>query len=446
MISVSGIRGIVGDGLTPELIVNYAAAVGTFYGRGRVMVGRDSRITGEMVKSAVFSGLMSVGCDPVDLGVCPTPTVQIAVQDSDSVGGIVITASHNPVEWNALKLLGARGLFLDEEEGIRVNRIIDEETFQYSTWRDIGAIGAHDSAIEDHIECVLGIPYLDLTGIRRRKFKVAYDCVNGAGGTILPQLFDRLGCIPYALNIEPHGRFAHAPEPVPKNIGDLCEAVLSHGADIGFAVDPDVDRCAIVSEEGQPLGEEYTVTLATQFILTRKKGDVVVNVSTTRAVEDVAREAGVRLLRTRVGEIHVAKKMAEIGAVIGGEGNGGVLLPDVHLGRDAPVAIVLVLQHLLDSDKPVSRVWRSLPRYAITKKKIDIGGTDPDRILESFRKAHEKDKINLIDGVKVDMTDAWVHIRKSNTEPIIRVMAEARTEEESITICDSTIDEIMNLT
>ncbi len=442
MISVSGIRGIVGEGLSPELLVNFSAAVGTFYGRGKVMVGRDSRVTGDMVKHAVFSGLMSVGCDPVDIGVVPTPTTQLAVEKSNAVGGIVVTASHNPVNWNALKLLSAEGLFLDEVQGAEVKRIAETRSFKYSLWDGIGRVSSYAGAIDDHIQAVLNIPWLDASALRRRKFRVAYDCVNGAGGTILPKLLESFGCESFPLNLEPHGRFAHTPEPVPANLADLGEHVRKTGADIGFAVDPDVDRLAIAAETGEPIGEEYTVTLAVHFVLSKQKGKVAVNVSTTKAVDDVAGSFGAEILRTPVGEIHVAKKMKETGAVIGGEGNGGVILPSVHLGRDAPVAIALTLQHLLEHGGKTSGLWRSMPQYTMTKKKIEITGSDPDRIIQALGKNHESERQNWTDGLKIERGDSWVQIRKSNTEPIIRVMSEAKTAGESEELCDSFIREI----
>ncbi len=445
MISISGIRGIVGEGLTPELIVNFSAAAGTFYGTGNVMVGRDSRVTGEMLKAAVFSGLMSVGCNPVDLGICSTPTVELAVKNSDAVGGIIITASHNPVEWNALKLLTSEGLFLDQKEGETIKQIIEGEKFSYASWDKIGEIKKYDRATEDHIKAVLKIPYINLEKIRKRKFKVAFDCVNGAGGTIIPELLKELGCEIFPMNEEATGRFAHTPEPVPANLQDLCNYVKQTGAEIGFAVDPDVDRCAIVGETGEPIGEEYTVTLATEFILSKKKGPVAVNISTTRAVDDVARKFGIMVTRTPVGEINVAKKMKEIGAVIGGEGNGGVILPDIHLGRDAPVAIALTLQYLIETDKTISELWKSLPQYVMTKKKIEIGNSNPDRIIVRIKEAHSHERLNLIDGIKIERPDSWVHIRKSNTEPIIRIIAEAKTKEESEDICDNFFKEIEHL-
>ena len=446
MISVSGIRGIVGDGLTPELLVNFSAAVGTFYGPGKVMVGRDSRVTGEMVRGAVFSGLMSVGCDPVDLGIVPTPTVQLATEQSDSVGGIVITASHNPVEWNALKLLSREGMFLDEEQGLEVKRIAETKDFAYKPWDKIGRISSKSDAVRNHIDAVLRIPYIDLDAIRKRKFRVAFDSVNGAGGVILPELLREFGCEIHPLNEESHGRFAHTPEPVPENLKALCAYVLKTKADVGFVVDPDVDRCAIVSEAGEFIGEEYTVTLATRLVLSKKKGKVVVNLSTTRAVDDVAKSFGVEVIRTKVGEIHVAKKMKEIGAVVGGEGNGGVILPEVHLGRDAPVAIALTLQQMAESGETISQIRKKLPVYFIVKKKIDIADSDPDAILKKLGENHAIEKLNLLDGLKIDRPESWIQIRKSNTEPIIRVMTEAKTQEKAENLASSFLDEVKRLT
>ncbi len=442
MISVSGIRGIVGEGLSPELLVQYAAAVGTFYGKGKVIVGRDSRVTGEMVKAAVFSGLSSVGCDVVDLGICSTPTVQTAVQNSDAIGGIVITASHNPVQWNALKLLSEKGMFLDADQGAQVKKIAESGTFDYQGWDKIGKISDYMEATEDHLKEVMKMSFLDIPAIRKRKFKVAYDCVNGAGGTIIPQLLDELGCETIPLNVEPTGIFAHTPEPRPENLIDLCTLVKKEGADVGFAVDPDVDRLAIVAETGEFIGEEYTVTLATSFMLGKTKGSVAVNLSTTRAVEDVARANGCPVLRTKVGEIHVAKRMEEEKSVIGGEGNGGVIVPEVHLGRDAPVGIAIILQYLLESEKRVSTLWQEMPQYKIVKEKMEIGSHDPDQLLKKIETSHQKDTLNVEDGIKIDMEEGWVHIRKSNTEPIIRVMAEAGSEQQAKELCHQYLKEI----
>lgn len=446
MISVSGIRGIVGEGLNPLLITEFAAAAGTFYGPGRVMVGRDSRITGEMVKSAVFAGLTAVGCDPVDLGVCSTPTVEMAVQTSDAVGGIVITASHNPVEWNALKLLSSAGLFLDEAQGAAIADIIEQGAFAWAAYDRVGGAAVEQGASQAHLDAILSLPLIDVTAIRSRGFRVAYDCVNGAGGTILPQLFDALGCTTFPLNGEPTGRFSHTPEPVPENLSDLRRLTGEKKADIGFAVDPDVDRCAVIDENGVPWGEEYTVSLAVSHVLTKMQGPVVVNMSTTRAVDDIAAAAKTVCYRTKVGEIHVAKKMLETGAVIGGEGNGGVILPALHAGRDAPLAIALTLQALTERGGTASAIRASLPAYAMAKEKLNIGSADPDGIVEAIAENFSGGTVSTLDGVKIDFADHWVHIRKSNTEPIMRIIAEAGTPDAARAVCRETIGIITSLT
>lgn len=440
MISVSGIRGIVGEGLSPELVMKFAAAAGSFYGPGKVMVGRDSRVTGEMVKAAVFSGLMAVGCDPVDLGICSTPTVEMAVQHSnEAVGGIIITASHNPVDWNALKLLSGAGIFLDAEEGALIKQRVDENRFNWKKWDGMGKASSYDSATSDHLNALLALDIVDVEAIRARHFKVAFDCVNGAGGTIIPQLLEHLGCSTVPLNVEPTGLFAHTPEPVPENLGDLCEAVKTSGADIGLAIDPDADRCAAVAETGEPMGEEYTLAIVTQMMLKRKKTPIAINLSTSRATEDVARSMGAEVFRTKVGEIHVAKKMLDVGAAIGGEGNGGVILPELHPGRDAAVAVCLLLQALIDDGRPLSQLWHSLPQYFMVKDKLHIGSHNADAILEQMIAAAGEGRVNTEDGVKIDHDDHWVQIRKSNTEPIIRVMAEAKTQGQAQTVCQEYI-------
>ena len=445
MISVSGIRGIVGEGLSPELIVNYAAAVGTYFGPGKVMVGRDSRVTGEMVKHAVFSALMSVGCSPVDLGVCSTPTVEMAVKNSDAVGGVIVTASHNPANWNALKLLSHEGVFLTADEGTQVKSIVENGQYKFAKYDAVGQLSSQTNATEKHLQAILDLPFIDVDAIRKRQFKVVYDCVNGAGGTILPQLFEALGCQAVALNPEPTGLFAHNPEPRPENLMDICEAVKQNQAEVGFAVDPDVDRLAIVSDQGVFIGEENTITLMTQFMLSIKKGPVAVNLSTTRAVEDVAQAADCPAYRSPVGEIHVVEKMKAVSAVIGGEGNGGVILPDLHLGRDAIVGIAMMLQYLLESGKTVTDLWQALPQYTMIKEKIEIGAANPDVIMRQIETNHASETLNLDDGIKIDYPAGWVHIRKSNTEPIIRIIAEGITKDKTQALCDSFIREIQGM-
>ncbi|MCI0515238.1 phosphoglucosamine mutase, partial [candidate division KSB1 bacterium] len=339
MISVAGIRGVVGETLTPEVILKFALAFGTQAGPGKIVVGSDTRVTGPMVKHAVIAGLQAVGCTVIDVGICPTPTVQMATEKLSDGGGIIITASHNPIEWNALKLLSKDGLFLTAEAGKQLQELVQKGTFNYVAWDRIGHYQSYEQALSDHQQAILALPYLDLKAIQKRRFKVALDCVNGAGSVMLPEFLRTLGCDVHPINCTPDGLFPHTPEPVPENLTQLCDEVRKTGADLGFAVDPDSDRLAIIANLGLPLGEEYTLALVTDFILKKKRGPVVLNASTSLAAEDIARAYGVDVLRTKVGESHVAQKMAEIGAVIGGEGNGGVMLPDLHLGRDAIVGV-----------------------------------------------------------------------------------------------------------
>lgn len=436
MVSVSGVRGIVGDGFSPEIALNFAQAFGTYVNSGKVVIGRDSRVTGDMLLNAVTAGLLSVGCDIFDIGVCPTPTTQMAVEQLKATGGIMITASHNPIMWNGLKLLGADGLFLDAEQGEQVLKHSHSKDYPYATWDKMGLRVVYSKAVAEHLEAILHLPYLKIGKIRERHFKVVLDCVNGAGSVMVPQLLTKLGCDVIELNCEPSGLFTRNPEPLPENLTELGVRVAAENADLGIAVDPDSDRLALVSETGQPLGEERTLALAVQFILKQKKGPVVINASTSLASEDVARAAGVDVYRTKVGEINVAKKMREVSAAIGGEGNGGVILPDLHLGRDAPAGIALILQYLADFGGKISELNATLPTYVITKDKVELKNLDPKVALEKIQAAYANEKLDLIDGVKVLRDKSWVHIRASNTEPIIRVIAEAPTAAEAEGLCE----------
>ena len=435
MVSVSGIRGIIGEGLTPLEVVKYTQAFGTYLGSGKVVVGRDSRVTGEMVKSAVLSGLMAVGCDVIDIGVCPTPTVQMTVEKLQARGGIAVTASHNPIEWNALKLIDSSGLFLDEEQGKKVIEYAQNEKFNYVIWENIGKIDRYENAIQDHIAAIFKLQFIDVDLIRSKKFKVVIDCVNGAGGTFVPQLLSELNCEVITLNEEPNGLFPRAPEPVPENLTELCEKVKSVKADIGFAVDPDVDRLAIVSEKGVPLGEEYTLALAVNYVAQKKRGPIVVNASVSMAIDDLAKKYHSKVIRTKVGEVHVSSKMRKENAAIGGEGNGGVILPELHLGRDAPLGIALTLQQLAEFDGKVSDLHKSLPQYFQVKKKVNLDQIKPDVAMKKIVEEFSNEKIDRTDGIKILWEHEWVHIRPSNTEPIIRVMSEAKTQEQAEAIC-----------
>jgi len=446
MISVSGVRGIVGEGLTPDVAMRFAQAYGSEFGPGKIVVGRDSRATGEMVKHAVWAGLMSVGCDVVDLGICTTPTTELVTEKPEHAGGIIITASHNPKEWNALKLLAPSGLFLTAAEGEKVLQRVQNDDYTYAPWNKMGTIIPYEHAVAGHIDRILKLKLIDAQQIKNKKFKIVADCCNGAGGTILPQLFQALGCEVIFLNREPNGLFPRSPEPIPENLGDLSRAVKEHHADLGIAVDPDVDRLALVADTGQPLGEEFTLACVIRFVLSKTPGDVVVNASTTRVIDDLAAEAGVRVHRTRVGEINVAVKALEIGAVMAGEGNGGVMYPEIHIGRDAPVGIALVLQYLAEKNMKISALAAQFPQYTMIKDKITLPfGANAAAVVEKLHQAHAADRLDLIDGVKILYDKAWVHIRASNTEPIIRIIAEAPTQQRTLEMVEQFKQEVIRL-
>ena len=436
MVSISGIRGIVGTSLTPETVVKYAAAFAEYCNRGTIVLGRDGRITGKSIGHIASSTLLQMGCDVISIGVCPTPTVQLAVQSKKAAGGICITASHNPMEWNGLKFVSSTGLFLDPEENQTFWKIADRQPRIYVPWNKQGRHSAEPGLVDEHIRNVLSLSYIDVERIRKKNFKVVVDCVNAAGGIIIPKLLRELGCTVIEMGCDISGIFSHTPEPVPENLSAICSRVREEHADLGVAVDPDVDRLVLITEKGEPFGEEYTLVSAVKFVLqreTKKRArslSVVTNLSTTRAIDDVCAGCSVALERTAVGEIHVAKRMREIGAIVGGEGNGGVILPESHIGRDAPVGIGLTLQHLTDFGGTLSALKASLPRYFITKGKIELGTISPDEALQRLQNEHRNDgKLTTLDGLKIDFPDSWVHLRKSNTEPILRIIAEAPDKE-----------------
>ena len=435
MVSVSGVRGRVGEALTPEIITKFAAGFGAWaLGRSSssktIVLGRDSRVSGPMFHSAVIAALQSVGARIVDIGIAPTPTIQLAVEHHHAAGGLGITASHNPIEWNALKFIGPSGLFLDPAEALEMRAVV-ESNFPRATWDQLGTVTRDDAAIERHIEAVLALPFLDVKGIRARRFHVALDCVRGAGGLFMPALLERLGCTVSAINLEADGRFPRPPEPIPENLGELEALVCESGAVIGFAVDPDVDRLALVSDEGKAIGEDYTLALATRVVLRHRDGPVVTNLSTSRIVEDVAERAGRRVVRAPVGEVNVATRMRSERAPIGGEGNGGVILTEMHLGRDAPIGTALLLQLLHETGKPLSAIVREYPRYAIVKDKLDRPTAPLDAVYQSLRGAFPDAEVDAQDGLRLSWRDRWVHVRPSGTEPIVRVIAEAPTEGEA---------------
>jgi phosphomannomutase len=428
MVSVSGIRGRVGAGLTPEVVTSYAAAFGAWVlangGDRPVVVGRDSRVSGPMFHRCVIAALQSVGVRVIDLGLTTTPTCQLAVEHHHAGGGLMISASHNPIEWNALKFVGASGLFLDAEEGAAMRALVGQP-FARATWERLGVVDADDEAPTRHIDAVLALPMIDVARIRARALRVAVDCCRGAGAVIMPALLDRLGCQVTIINLEPDGRFPRPPEPVPENLGELERLVADSGADVGFAVDPDVDRLALVADGGHAIGEDYTLALAARVVLTQRPGTVVTNLSTSRIVDDMAIRAGGRVVRAPVGEVNVALRMRAEKAVVGGEGNGGVILPELHLGRDAPLAAALVLQLLAEGEQTLSQIVSDYPRYAIVKDKLDRPPVALDAVYEALRSSFAGAQVDMQDGLRLSWPDRWVHIRPSGTEPIVRVIAEA---------------------
>ncbi len=428
MVSVSGIRGIVGNGLDPQTIIKYTSAYADFCGKGKIILGSDGRISGEMVRNLVIGTLTAKGNDVIDIGICPTPTVLFNVKNLKAVGGIQISASHNPNEWNALKLLNKNGEFMSPEENKKMISLLDKTENNYVTWNKLGKFSRYEKGLEEHINTVLGMDYINVTKIRKRKFKVLLDCVNGAGSYSMPQFLEKLGCKVVAINSEKSGIFPRLPEPIPENLKATMKAVKKHKADIGIVVDPDVDRLVLITDKGNPFGEENTITQAVKFFLSKKKGNVVVNLSTTRAVDDVAAQNGCNVLRSPVGEANVVKKMKEVKAVIGGEGSGGVIVPKVNFGRDALVGTAIMLQHLLEFGGKMSELKSSLPQYYIAKKKIELGFMNPGEVLDRLAEKYKDEKINLEDGLRIDFDDHWVHFRKSNTEPILRCIVEAMTK------------------
>lgn len=443
MVSVSGMRGIVGKDLTPELMARHAAALGAWAGaKGRsvVVLGRDARTSGPMFARAATAGLMSVGAEVIDIGVVPTPTLQLAVEHHHAGAGLMLTASHNPVEWNALKLVGPDGIFLDGESGAAVRALAEQGPARVG-WDAIGAVRTDGEAIARHLEQVLALPMVEVDRIRARRFHVALDCVRGAGGTSIPPLLEALGCRVTAINLEADGRFPRPPEPLPENLGDLSRLVRESGADIGMAVDPDVDRLALVDETGHPIGEDYTLAFAVRAVLAGAAAgasapSVVVNLSTSLVVEDAARAHGARFLRAPVGEAHVARMIRDEQAVIGGEGNGGVILPSLHIGRDAPVGVALILQLLAVSGRSVSQLVGAAPRYHIVKAKAPRGA-DLAPAYAALRKRFADATVDERDGLRLSWPDRWVHLRPSGTEPIIRFIAEAPTSADAGTLVEA---------
>jgi phosphomannomutase len=431
MVSVSGIRGIVGDGLDPHTIVKYTSAYADFIGGGKIVIGRDARISGEMVNNLVTGTLVAKGLDVINLGICPTPTVQFTVKELNADGGIAISASHNPNEWNALKLLNSTGQFMTPDENKRMLNMLNYESSGFKPWDKVGKITQFKEGIQNHINAVINMEHIDLNSIRNRKIKVLADCVNGAGAYVIPDLLNEFGCKVVELNCEKTGVFPRPPEPIPEYLNETMKTVKDADVDLGIVVDPDVDRLVLITNEGEPFGEENTITQAINFVLSQEKGNVVVNLSTTRAVDDIARRYGCETFRSPVGEANVVIKMKELNAVIGGEGSGGVIYPALHYGRDALVAIGLILQSFANFNGTIAELKNTLPQYSIRKSKMEIADINPDNIIESLMNKYSNEKIDTVDGLRIDFEDHWVHFRKSNTEPILRIITEAKTDKEA---------------
>jgi phosphomannomutase len=429
MKSVSGVRGIVGESFTPELLAQAGKAFAMYCKRGTVVVGRDSRPTGEALSMNLISILLLNGCDVIDLGIVPTPTVQVMVEELGAAGGIVISASHNPVEWNALKLINASGRFLNSSDIAKYFKLM-EKPVSYRNWNGIGKLDKMLNASTVHIDLVLSAVNVNI--IKKKKFHVLIDSVNGAGSFITPAMLELLNCRVTEINCTPDGLFPRGAEPLPENLKQLSSAVKKHGADIGFAQDPDADRLAIVDEKGNPLGEEYTITLVSDHLLSKEKGPVVVNLSTTRAVEDVASRHGVPFYRARVGEINVVDEMLKRGARIGGEGNGGVISPEIHYGRDSLAGIAYILEMMALRNKKISQLKDDMPLYFMKKGKVVLKNPSVSaELLKKIQTEYSDEKISSSDGLRIDFKkdgpfkNGWVHLRSSNTEPVFRIIAES---------------------
>jgi phosphomannomutase len=457
--SISGIRGTIGgqagDGLTPPDIIKFTAAYGQWViantGKKKIVVGRDARISGEMVRNLVVGTLQSIGIDVIDLGLSTTPTVELAVPDENAGGGIILTASHNPKQWNALKLLNEKGEFISDADGQWVLAQAEKTDLYYSEVNNLGSVVYDDSYLQKHIDKVLALPLVDVDAIRKANFKVVIDCVNSSGGIFIPALLKALGVNTiHELYCEPNGEFPHNPEPLPENLIDLSREVLAKNADLGIAVDPDVDRLCFVCEDGSMFGEEYTLVAVADYVLSHTPGNTVSNLSSTRALRDVTEAASCTYTASAVGEVNVVNAMKETNAIIGGEGNGGVIYPESHYGRDALVGIALFLTHLAKKGQTVSVLRASYPAYFISKNKITLTPEmDIDALLLEVEKRYQNQPYSTIDGLKIEFDKQWVHLRRSNTEPIIRIYSEAGSETMAENLAQkiiSDIKEILSLT
>jgi phosphomannomutase len=455
--SISGIRGtiggIAGEGLTPPDVVKFVSAYGTWIkqnqkGKISIVIGRDARMSGQMVNNLAVSALSALGINCIDLGLSTTPTVEVAVTELKASGGIIITASHNPKQWNALKLLNEKGEFISETDGQKILAIAEKGNFEYAEVTLLGKITERTDLLKIHIDKILKLPYVDVKAIRAKKLKVVVDAVNSSGGFAVPQLLEALGVSEIIkLHCEPTGQFAHNPEPLPENLRDLSKAVTKNKAHLGISVDPDVDRLALVCEDGEMFGEEYTLVAVADYVLQHhKKGNTVSNLSSTRALRDVTEKAGGKYAASAVGEVNVVTLMKESKAVIGGEGNGGIILPELHYGRDALVGIAIFLTHLAKFGKSTSVLRKTYPNYHISKNKIELTPEiNVDKVLEKIKNKYKKQPVNTVDGVKIEFDKEWVHLRKSNTEPIIRIYSESTSITTAENLAKKIIQDIREL-
>jgi phosphomannomutase len=453
--TISGIRGTIGgkyrENLTPLDVVECVAGFGQWIIENnapkKVVVGRDGRITGPIVSALAINTLISMGIDVVDLGLSTTPTVEIAVPIEGAGAGIIFTASHNPKNWNALKFLNGKGEFISALDGKRILDIIDDGGFDFALVDDIGKVSTDDTYITKHIDAILDLDFIDTNLIKSKKFNVVVDCINSTGAISIPPLLDRLGCSYTLLNEEINGEFAHNPEPLPAHLVDLSEAIVKERADFGISVDPDVDRLAFVSDDGEMFGEEYTLVALADFLLPKKPGNTVSNLSSTRALKDVTVKHGGSYTAAAVGEVNVVNKMKETNAIIGGEGNGGVILPDLHYGRDALVGIAMMLNHLAEKDMKISELKKTYPAYEIRKHKIQLTpAIDVASLLDSLKAKYKDEDINTIDGLKINFEEGWVHLRESNTEPILRVYSESVSGAEADKLAEMIKSDVQNIT
>ena len=461
--SISGIRGTiggkVGDNLTPVDAVKFASAYGTFLKQGRdssqalndndklkVVIGRDARISGPMIHNLVVNTLVGLGIDVIDLGLSTTPTVEVAVPLEQADGGIILTASHNPKQWNALKLLNAKGEFLSGAEGAKILEIAEAEAFDFSDVDSLGEVTPNDAYMDIHIDEVLELPLVDIEAVKKKKFKVVVDGVNSSGGIIIPKLLEQMGVECVKLYCEPNGHFPHNPEPLKEHLGDICKLVVEEKADFGIVVDPDVDRLAFISNDGEMFGEEYTLVAVADYVLSKTPGNTVSNMSSSRALSDITNKHNGTYQASAVGEVNVVELMKATNAIIGGEGNGGIIYPELHYGRDSLVGVALFLTHLANLDMTVAQLRASYPQYYMSKNKIELTPQiDVDAVMKTIADKYKTENISTIDGVKIDFPTEWVHLRKSNTEPIIRIYTEAPTQNEADVLAERFVSELKQI-